>query len=57
VLVTESAKGRVFEVTPDGEEVWNFLNPSRQLDRRGTFYRAARYERALIDRLLAIHGE
>lgn len=26
-LVTESVKGRVFEVTPDGEIVWDFSNP------------------------------
>ena len=29
VLVTESTKGRVFEVTRDGEIVWEFWNPDR----------------------------
>ncbi len=29
VLITESQKGRVFEVTRDGEVVWEFWNPSR----------------------------
>ncbi|MFH1501484.1 MAG: aryl-sulfate sulfotransferase [Candidatus Eisenbacteria bacterium] len=52
VLITESAKGRVFEVTPGGDVVWEFLNPSRQLDRRGTFYRAMRYDRAFVESLL-----
>ena len=53
VLVTESAKGRVFEVTPDGETVWDFYNPSRQRERRGTFYRSFRYDREFIDALLS----
>jgi hypothetical protein len=26
-LITESDKGRAFEVTPEGEIVWEFLNP------------------------------
>jgi outer membrane protein assembly factor BamB len=51
-LITESAKGRVFETTPDGKLVWEFMNPSRQLDRRGTFYRSMRYERKLVDALM-----
>lgn len=57
VLITESAKGRVFEVTPEGRVVWNFLNPSRERDRRGTFYRSFRCERGVVDRLLNFHGE
>ncbi len=28
-LITETDTGRVFEVTPDGEIVWQFLNPHR----------------------------
>ena len=28
-LIVESTKGRVFEVTPDNEVVWEFLNPHR----------------------------
>ncbi len=27
-LITESAKGRIFEVTPEGEVVWDYLNPN-----------------------------
>ena len=26
-LICESTKGRIFEVTPDGEIVWEFVNP------------------------------
>lgn len=55
VLITESAEGRVFEVTREGDAVWNFLNPSRQSDRRGTFYRAYRYDSGLVDRLIESH--
>lgn len=29
ILISETRKGRVFEVTPDGEVVWAFLNPAR----------------------------
>ena len=28
-LVTESSQGRIFEVTPDGLTVWEYLNPER----------------------------
>lgn len=28
-FINEGAKGRFFEVTPDGEIVWEFLNPYR----------------------------
>jgi hypothetical protein len=30
VLVTESNRGRVFEITPDGDIVWEFYNPNRR---------------------------
>ncbi len=33
-LITESTKGRVFEVTPAGEIVWAFENPARAGDRK-----------------------
>ncbi len=45
-LITESAPGRVFEVTPSGEIVWTWLNPTRLPDGgRGAIYRAHRYTR------------
>ena len=42
-LITESAKGRVFEVTADGEVVWEFFNPERRKDgKRIVIYRMER---------------
>jgi len=41
VLITESGKGRVFEITGDGRVVWEFLNP-RMLARQGTIVRITR---------------
>ncbi len=32
VLVTESDNGRAFEITPEGEVVWDFYNPNRAGD-------------------------
>jgi hypothetical protein len=42
VLVTESNLGRVFEVTREGETVWEFMNPLVENDMRGTIYRFTR---------------
>ena len=44
VLITESTKGHVFEVTRDGEIVWDFWNPDfrAQDGRRRTIYRMRR---------------
>jgi len=42
VLVAESNRGRVFEVTRDGEIVWEFLNPDVMRNTRGTIYRMHR---------------
>lgn len=44
-LITESDKGRVFEVTHDGEIVWEFYNPEIDEDemRRATIYRMMRF--------------
>jgi hypothetical protein len=42
-LVTESDKGRVFEITKDGQIVWEFFNPMRAKDgKRDTIYRMTR---------------
>jgi hypothetical protein len=52
-LITNSNSGQVFEVTPRGEVVWEFLSP--QLDEKGhraTIVRTKRYERAFVERLL-----
>lgn len=44
VLITESNQGRVFEITPSGDIVWEYLNPvlKPSTKRRGTFYRMRR---------------
>jgi hypothetical protein len=44
-LITESDRGRAFEVTPDGDIVWEFLNPN-MTDRRepSVLVRVRRFE-------------
>jgi Arylsulfotransferase (ASST) len=43
VLITESTKGRVFEITRAGEVVWEFWNPTRGQDgKRRQIYRMLR---------------
>jgi hypothetical protein len=42
-LITETSKGRVFEITKDGEIVWEFNNPDKQGNgKEGTIYRMTR---------------
>jgi outer membrane protein assembly factor BamB len=51
-FITESNTGRLFEVTAEGELVWEFINPDLKED--GTpmpLYRALRYERETVERL------
>ena len=45
VLVTESTRGRVFEVTRDGSIVWQFLNPDFRDGSRRQIYRMQRVPR------------
>jgi len=47
-LVTESERGRVFELDAAGEVVWEFLNPERRGDARKRIYRAMRYARDAV---------
>ena len=57
VLIAESDSGRLFEVTSDGEIVWEFLNPDLHKNGgRMALYRAICYPRASVDRLLAQYG-
>ncbi len=61
VLITESDAGRAFEVTRDGEIVWEFFNPDlvEQADgdiRRGAIYRMTRIEAAIVETLLESPG-
>jgi len=43
-LITESCRGRVFEITKDGEIVWEFYNPNirEKTQERATIYRMVR---------------
>jgi hypothetical protein len=51
-LIVESQRGRAFEVTPDGEVVWEFLEPRTR--RRGL---GGRSERATIYRMQRVGAE
>lgn len=56
-LIAHSDSGHAFEVTPEGQKVWEFFCPHRnQQGQRATIVRAKRYERAWIDALLAAGG-
>jgi hypothetical protein len=56
VLITESDRGRAFEVTRQGETVWEFYNPDTQqgskgeAPRRAAIYRLMRYDDADLRR-------
>ena len=53
VLVTSSYGGRVFEMDPEGEIVWEFWLPLVNQDgRRATIARIKRYQQGWIQRLL-----
>jgi hypothetical protein len=41
-LICESERGRVFEVTPEGEVVWEFYNPDIREGKRRLIYRVER---------------
>jgi len=42
-LITDSSRGYVFEITKEGEIVWEFYNPDRKENgKRGTIYRMMR---------------
>ncbi len=44
-LITESDKGHVFEITPNGEIVWDFWNfETNEKGQRGIIYRMIRYD-------------
>ena len=46
-LITESDRGYVFEVTPEGETVWRFANPDiRENGTRIAIWRMLRFRRA-----------
>ncbi len=51
-LVTESTEGRIFEVAPEGDVVWEFLNPARRGELIATVMGARRIP---IDALEFLH--
>ncbi len=52
ILITESDRGRVFEITPEGDLVWEFLNPVfDSLNQRGHIYRMIRLDKKIAKRL------
>ena len=67
LLVTESEKGRAFELTPDKQIVWEYYNPEKQdetnsLDKkrygeRQEIYRMTKYSKNFIDSLIEKYGE
>lgn len=48
-LIAESDRGRVFEVTPEGEIVWTWLNPAR--DEEGRLSTLVRMKRLPLERV------
>lgn len=56
-VIVDSAKGRVFEITPAGEIVWDFVNPdiSEQDGKtlRANIYRMPRLDRSILETLRA----
>jgi len=52
-LIAQSDSGRAFEVTRDGEIVWEFLNPNLSEGKRGALVRMRRIEPAVVDAWLA----
>lgn len=51
-LICESERGRVFEVTREGEIVWEFWNPDMADGKRKRIYRFHRLNPALVEPLL-----
>ena len=52
-LIMESNNGRAFEVTADGEIVWQWYNPKIKDGKRKTVYRMIRESRERINKVLA----
>ena len=57
-LITETNKGRVFEITSDGKIVWEFLNPEKaENGKRATIYRMTRITDPYLQFMLLDYGE
>ena len=56
-LLTDSDNGNAFEVTPEGERVWEFWAPHHDAEgRRATLVQTERYDVAFVERILAEVG-
>ncbi|WP_162989912.1 aryl-sulfate sulfotransferase [Natronorubrum halophilum] len=51
-LICEGGKTHLFEVTPDGEVVWDFVSPFGESGSMGTIYRCQRYSPEYVEPLL-----
>ncbi len=57
-LITNSNRGQAFEVTPEGEVVWEFWNPHLDAkNRRRTMRRVERLPLDEVDQILSARGE
>ena len=57
-LIAESDKGRAFEVTPDGQIAWEYLNPFRNAKgERATIVRFYRIDSDVVRNILRSRGE
>ncbi len=53
-FIADSNNGRLFEVTPDGEIVWEYMNPDLHSNGKPmALYRSLRYSSDFIERLLS----
>ena len=52
-LICEAGRGHVFEVTRDGQIVWEFWNPVMEDGKRRRIYRFVRYPPEMVEPLIA----
>jgi hypothetical protein len=52
ILITESNKGRVFEITRDKEKVWEYIAPKDEDGNRPTIYRMTRVSKGYVEKYL-----
>lgn len=56
-LLIDSDNGNAFEITPEGERVWEFWAPHHDAEgRRATLVQTERYDVAFVERILAEVG-
>ena len=54
-FIANSNNGILFEVTPDGEIVWEYMNPDLSTNgRRMNLYRSLRYSSQFVEKLLSV---